>query len=166
MAMGMPMMGGMAMGVPGMAGMAGMGGMAMGVPGMAGMAGGGLAGIAGVAGAGGLGGLQMQQQLIQQQMQQYQAYLQQQQQLVEANAARQRTVQVASYSSEEEARSHAQKLKGSGYTAFYVPAKVKSRTWYRVSVGLFTTRQEALGYRKSFMKNAKVSSAIVQKITN
>lgn len=74
------------------------------------------------------------------------------------------TVQVASYASEKEAQKKAAELKDHGYSAFYVAAKVKGQTWYRVSVGLFTTQKEADTYKKDLMKNGKVASAIVTKV--
>lgn len=76
------------------------------------------------------------------------------------------TVQVAAYTSEKEAQTRAADLKGKGFSAFYVSAKVKGQTYYRVSVGLFTTTKEADNYKKDLMARAKVDSAIVQKITS
>lgn len=75
------------------------------------------------------------------------------------------TVQVASYASEGEAQKMASDLKKKGYSAFYIPANVKGKTWYRVSVGQFATQKEAQNYRGDLMNKAKVSTAIVQKIT-
>lgn len=75
------------------------------------------------------------------------------------------TVQVASYSSEEEAKKLAQDLKKSGYQTFYIPAEIKGQTWYRVNVGLFATQKEAQDYKGTLLSSSKVSSAIVQKIT-
>lgn len=74
------------------------------------------------------------------------------------------TVQVASYAEENEARSHAAELKGKGWNAFYIPAEIKGRTWYRVSVGLFSTSGSAQNFRQELMKEANISSAIIQKI--
>lgn len=76
------------------------------------------------------------------------------------------TVQVAAFPNENEAKQRAEGLKKSGYSAFYVPASVKGKTWYRVSVGLFATEKEAKDYKSEFMDKAKVDSAIVQKIAN
>jgi len=76
------------------------------------------------------------------------------------------TVQVASYSTEKEAQNMSAELKGKGFSAFYVSAKVKDKTWYRVSVGLFTTSKEADSYKKDLLARAKVASAIVTKITS
>ncbi|WP_413575918.1 SPOR domain-containing protein [Bdellovibrio sp. HCB290] len=75
------------------------------------------------------------------------------------------TVQVAAYADEAEAQKFASDLKTKGYSAFYVPANIKGKTWYRVSVGQFATSKEAASYRSELLTKAKVSSAIVQKIT-
>ncbi len=74
------------------------------------------------------------------------------------------TVQVASYSTEIEAEEHAQKLKNQGFSAFVVTAKVRGSVWYRVSVGAYSTRSEAKKSQERLMKQAKLTSAIVQKI--
>lgn len=76
------------------------------------------------------------------------------------------TVQVASYAEEGEAREHAGNLKEKGWNAFYVPAEVKGRTWYRVNVGLFANSTSAKGFREKFMKEVEAPAAIVQKIVN
>lgn len=76
------------------------------------------------------------------------------------------TVQVASYGTEKEAQTQAADLKGKGFSAFYVSAKVKGATWYRVNVGLFTTQKEADSYKKDLLARAKISSAIVQKVAS
>lgn len=75
------------------------------------------------------------------------------------------TVQVASYADESEAQKMAGDLKSKGYSAFYIPASIKGKTWYRVSVGQFSTQKEAQEYRGTLLEKAKVESAIVQKIT-
>ena len=75
------------------------------------------------------------------------------------------TVQVASYNNEGEAQKLATELKDKGYSAFYIPANIKGKTWFRVSVGQFATPKEAASYRTELLSKAKVSSAIVQKIT-
>lgn len=75
------------------------------------------------------------------------------------------TVQIASYADEAEAQKTASDLKNKGYSAFYIPANVKGKTWYRVSVGQFATQKEAQSYRTEFMNTSKVTSAIVQRIT-
>ncbi len=76
------------------------------------------------------------------------------------------TVQVASFSSEGDAKKRAEDLKNKGYSAFYLPAKVNGQNWFRVSVGQFPTENEAKSYRTEFMQKSKIESAIIQKMTN
>ncbi|MGZ3771586.1 MAG: SPOR domain-containing protein [Bdellovibrio sp.] len=75
------------------------------------------------------------------------------------------TIQVASYADEGEAQRMASDLKNKGYSAFYFPASIKGKTWYRVSVGQFATLKEAQSYKSEFLSKSKVESAIIQKIT-
>ncbi len=79
------------------------------------------------------------------------------------------TVQVGSYPTEEEATKQTERLKKEGHSAFFVEAKVKagdaSKTWYRVSVGLFATKKEADLMMAQMVSDKKVPSAIVQQIT-
>ena len=74
------------------------------------------------------------------------------------------TIQVASFASEEEAKTNAAELKEKGWNAFYVPADIKGKTWYRVSVGLFSDMKSASTFRQKFLTETNISSAIVQKI--
>ncbi len=74
------------------------------------------------------------------------------------------TIQVASYSGEEEAKKRAADLKAKGWAAFYIPATVDSHTWYRVSIGLYSTLKSANEFRTQYMKEANSKDAIVQKI--
>ena len=74
------------------------------------------------------------------------------------------TVQVASQGSEPLAQQKVEELKSKGFSAFYVPAEVNGKTWYRVSVGQFEDRGSALKYRSKLMKEAGLQSAVVQKI--
>lgn len=76
------------------------------------------------------------------------------------------TVQVASYVDETQAKNHAADLKAKGWNAFYIPAEVQGKMWYRVSVGLFTTAKTATDFRNEFQKESQVATAIVQKIVN
>lgn len=83
---------------------------------------------------------------------------------VAASSVGKYTVQIGSYATEDEAREYATKMKEKGYSAFYVPADVKGRTWYRVSVGLYGDAKGAEDYRQSLLKDNVVKAAIVQKI--
>ena len=74
------------------------------------------------------------------------------------------TVQVGSYPDEAEAKSHAATLKSKGWSAFYVPATIQGRTWYRVSVGIYDSSKAATEARTQFMKDTNNKNALVQKI--
>lgn len=75
------------------------------------------------------------------------------------------TVQVGSFASETDATKRVENFKAKGFSAFYVPATVKGKTWYRVSIGSFNKRAEAKNYRTKILKEGGVASAIVQKIS-
>lgn len=81
-----------------------------------------------------------------------------------ATATAEYTVQVASYPDEKAAQTHAADLVKKGFPAYPLEASVKGKTWYRVSVGSFKNRKEAIEYRSQLMKQANVSSAMVQKL--
>ncbi|NJL25900.1 MAG: SPOR domain-containing protein [Calothrix sp. SM1_5_4] len=74
------------------------------------------------------------------------------------------SVQVASYADEKQAKEHAAQLHEKGLDAFYVPANVNGKPWYRVLVGLFQNWKGAEEYRAQFIKETGNKSAIVQKI--
>lgn len=74
------------------------------------------------------------------------------------------TVQISSHQSETEAKDEAGKLRAKGFSAFVVPATVKGKNWYRVSVGLFDKKDEAKTYRERLLKEAGVASAFIQQI--
>ncbi len=74
------------------------------------------------------------------------------------------TVQVASYPNQEEALKHANDLVKKGYPAFHVPAEIKGKTWYRVSVGSFKNSSEATSFKSDFLSKSGEKAAIVQKI--
>lgn len=90
---------------------------------------------------------------------------------VAASAIGKYTVQVASYPNETEATKMTENLKGQGFGAFYIKADITdkktaaTKTWYRVSVGLFQTQKEADAYKADLLSRSKVSSAIVQRVT-
>lgn len=83
---------------------------------------------------------------------------------VASSAVGKYTVQVGAHLDENEAKNQAAALKAKGWTAFYLPAQVNGKTWYRVTVGLFNNYKAAQDFRGQFMKEANVKSAIVQKI--
>ncbi|MCB0340989.1 MAG: SPOR domain-containing protein [Pseudobdellovibrionaceae bacterium] len=79
-------------------------------------------------------------------------------------AAGKYTVQVASYGTEDEAKSHAASLMKKGYSAFYIPATVRGQNWYRVSVGLYSDQKKAMAFQNELKTQAGVTSSIVQRI--
>ncbi len=83
---------------------------------------------------------------------------------VASSAVGKYTVQVGSFPVENEAKNRAAELKAKGWNAFYLPAVVKGKTWYRVLVGLFNNQDSAKQFRAQFMKESNTQSAIVQKI--
>lgn len=74
------------------------------------------------------------------------------------------TVQVASYKTMQEAEEHSQKLIDKGFPAFPVKAVVKGNSWFRVSIGSFKNRKQAIKYQKNLKKEAVVKNSIVQKV--
>ncbi|MFZ4404520.1 MAG: SPOR domain-containing protein [Pseudobdellovibrionaceae bacterium] len=74
------------------------------------------------------------------------------------------TVQIGSFPTESEAQNKAADLKKQGYAAYYVPAQIKDKTWYRVSIGQFSSPKEAQDYKNQYVEKSGSASAIVQKI--
>jgi len=74
------------------------------------------------------------------------------------------TVQVAAYKTMTEAEAHSQKLIDKGFPAFPVKATISGSEWYRVSIGSFKTREQAVKYEKALQKQSIVKSTFVQKI--
>jgi septal ring-binding cell division protein DamX len=75
------------------------------------------------------------------------------------------TVQLASYSVEADAVEHTKSLKEKGFSAFYVPADIKGKPWYRVNVGLYSTSKEAEENKKKMITQPDIKAAIVTKVT-
>ncbi len=88
------------------------------------------------------------------------------------SAAGKFTVQIAAYPTESEAEKLAGELKSKGFSAFYVATRKKDaksgdeKTWYRVSVGLFATANEADTYLKDLKSRGKIVNGFVQTISN
>lgn len=75
------------------------------------------------------------------------------------------TVQVASYKTLDEAERHSQKLINKGFPAFPVKTLIKDQVWYRVSIGSFKNKKQAVKYQKDLKKQAVVKNSFVQKVT-
>lgn len=76
------------------------------------------------------------------------------------------TVQVAAFPEFKEAESRAAALVKKGYAAFPMKINIKGKTWYRVNVGSFKTRKQALSYRSRLTKSGAVKDAIIKKLIN
>ena len=61
---------------------------------------------------------------------------------------------------ERDAQSLSQKLKKKGYDAYVVSANIQGRTWYRVRVGNFATRQEARALQEVLKTKEKLAKAM------
>lgn len=75
------------------------------------------------------------------------------------------TVQVASYPSLNDAESMSESLVKKGFPAFPIKVSINGQDWYRVSVGSFKTKKEAMDYQVSLKKQGVVKDAVVQKLT-
>ncbi len=75
------------------------------------------------------------------------------------------TVQVAAYKTMQEAEVHCQTLIDKGFPAFPVKALINGEEWFRVSIGSFKNKTQALKYEKALKKQAVVKNTFVQKIT-
>lgn len=79
-------------------------------------------------------------------------------------AAKQYTVQVASFATAAEAQKLTQDLLNKGFKSSFVTAQVNGQTWHRVQVGLFGSVKEAQDYKKDFLEKTHLTSAIVQPV--
>ena len=69
-------------------------------------------------------------------------------------------IQVNAFPVERDAQSLSQKLKKKGYDAYVVSANIQGRTWYRVRVGNFATRQEARALQEVLKTKEKLAKAM------
>lgn len=74
------------------------------------------------------------------------------------------TVQVASYKTEGEAENHSEQLIDKGFPAFPVKAIINGTDWYRVSIGSFKNKKQAIKYQKALTKQAVIKNSYVRKI--
>jgi cell division protein FtsN len=75
------------------------------------------------------------------------------------------TVQVASYPSLNDAEGMSESLVKKGFPAFPIKVSINGQDWYRVSVGSFKTKKEAMDYQINLKKQGVVKDAVVQKLT-
>ena len=70
-------------------------------------------------------------------------------------------VQVASFATDKEAQTMANKLRGKGYDANVATAEVGGRTWYRVEVGRLPSRNDARELQKNLQATEKIEQSII-----
>lgn len=75
------------------------------------------------------------------------------------------TVQVAAYPNPKDAETMSATLLKKGLPAFPIKVMVNGAEWYKVSVGSFKNRKEAMDYQTELKKQGLVKDAFVQKIT-
>ncbi len=80
-------------------------------------------------------------------------------------AALEYTVQVAAYPNLQEAESTAAGFVKKGYPAFPFKVNIKGTDWYRVSIGSFKSKKEAMQYQADLQKQGVVKDSMVQKLT-
>lgn len=71
------------------------------------------------------------------------------------------TVQVNAFPDEHSARTWVDRLKNKGYNAYVVAAEIKGRTWYRVRIGHYATREEADKIEEVLRSKENLSSSFV-----
>ena len=74
------------------------------------------------------------------------------------------TVQVAAYKTIDEAENHSQKLIDRGFPAFPMKDVVKGKEWFKVGIGSFKNRKQAMKYEKALKKQAVIKSSFILKI--
>lgn len=75
------------------------------------------------------------------------------------------TVQVAAYPNPKDAEAMSATLIKKGFPAYPIKVMVNGAEWYKVSVGSFKNRKEAMDYQSDLKKQGVVKDAFVQKIT-
>ena len=73
------------------------------------------------------------------------------------------SVQVASYTTLEEAQDQIKELQASGHQAYYIIGLVNGENWYRVRVGGFATKNSAESGKKSLERTLSEAGFIVSK---
>lgn len=74
------------------------------------------------------------------------------------------TVQIASYENSENAIQHVNELKEKEYDAMIMQAEINNTTWYRVTLGLFPQRGEALQFMKKVKADLNLENALIQTV--
>ena len=73
------------------------------------------------------------------------------------------TVQVAAYKMQKEAEEHSESLVDRGFPAFSEKAIIQGENWFRVNIGSFKTKRQALKYEKALKKQTFIKKSFVRK---
>lgn len=75
------------------------------------------------------------------------------------------SLQVASFQDQHEATEMVHKLKRAGHKSFLVSVVMPERggTWYRVRVGLFSSKKAAWGYKRDFEEQERIPAFVVKR---
>lgn len=71
------------------------------------------------------------------------------------------SVQVTAFQSKDDAERMASELAGQGYAAFVVSGQVKGKTWHRVRVGTYESKEEAMVVLKKLKESHRYQNAII-----
>ena len=74
------------------------------------------------------------------------------------------TVRVASYKSLKQAQNHCQKLIKKGYPAYPLRTVINGDNWYRVSIGSFKNKKQAIQYYQNLKTQAPFKNSFIEKI--
>lgn len=69
------------------------------------------------------------------------------------------TVQVNAFPDEKSAKTWVDRLKNKGYNAYVAEVNIKGKTWYRVRVGQYSTREEAKKVEEAMKKQENYTKA-------
>jgi cell division septation protein DedD len=75
------------------------------------------------------------------------------------NSGKPWTVQVNAFPDEKSAKSSVDRLRDKGYNAYVSESRIQGRTWYRVRVGRFDSRDEAEKIQESLRKREHLSKS-------
>jgi cell division septation protein DedD len=74
------------------------------------------------------------------------------------------TVQIASFSTEEEAKKKVTEIRGFGFDSFFTSVKLSGKNWYRVNVGMFPTVAEGEKLIAELKEKAQIKTGFIQKM--
>ena len=75
------------------------------------------------------------------------------------------TIQVAAYKTKEEAWEHTQNLVDKGFPAFLMEKDLGDKQWFRVNIGSFKTKKEALRYEKALKRQTWIKKSFIRRIS-